>query len=383
MIGELVRSFFVGMSGALLLGLAWPSGASAQDPCRGVDCGGAGTCFPEGDLATCLCEPGFEADGDDCVRAPRWTDPLRERHRSGVGDEVVAIARAQLGLGPYRVGRRWNGDLAPLHEYLALHEMWCTDFVAWVYRAAEVPFDGGDGGWQIRNNHAARAWFRQRDLWIDRDSDDWESFEPEPGDYVRIHTARYGHSAIVDRVEGETLFTIEGNYGNEVRVTRHPRFRDDRRIDGFGILALDNAPPVVDAGGDELLAWDEFSVHLDGRVTDDGPEDELTVSWSRKEGPGLVTFEDPWSQSTWATFSVPGAYVLQLAADDGALAATSEITVELNEEEVEWVDLEEPREAEAESVACSAGGDPEGLLGLVLPALVLVGRRRRMTRARM
>jgi hypothetical protein len=379
--GELVRSFFIGMSGALLLGLTWASGASAQDACRGVDCSGAGTCFPEGDLATCLCDPGFEAIGETCAAAPQWTDPIRERHRSGVGEEVVAIGRAQLGLGPYRVGRRWNGDLAPLHEYLAPHEMWCTDFVAWVYRAADVPFDGGDEGWQIRNNYAARAWFRGRDLWIDRDDDEWESFVPQPGDYVRIHTARFGHSAIVDRVEDDTLFTIEGNYGNEVRITRHPHFRRDRRIDGFGILALDNAPPAVDAGSGELLAWDEFSVHLDGRVTDDGPEDELTVSWSRKEGPGLVTFEDPWSASTWATFSVPGVYVLQLAADDGALSATSEIVVELEEEEVDWAELEEPEEAEATGMACSAANRPERELGLLVLVLVALGRRRRPVRA--
>ncbi len=142
-----MRSFFVGMSGALWLWL-WVGAASAQDPCEGVDCAGVGTCFSERDLATCLCDAGYEAVGETCEPATATFDPIRERHRDGVGDEVVAIARAQLGLGPYRVGRRWNGDLEPLHEYLAPHEMWCTDFVSWVYRAAEVPFDGGDEGWQ-------------------------------------------------------------------------------------------------------------------------------------------------------------------------------------------------------------------------------------------
>jgi hypothetical protein len=338
----------------LTSGLMWSTAAEAQPACRTVDCGGVGSCFPERGQATCLCDSGFEAAGATCVPLTDPVDVLRARHRANVGDEVVAIARAQIGLGPHRVGRRFNGEPGPLHEFLAPHEMWCTDFVAWVYRAAGVPFDGGENGWQVQNNFAAREWFVSRDLWVSREDDVWSTFEPQAGDYVRIHTARYGHSAIVTRVEGGTLFTIEGNVGNRVRFGRHVNFRRDLTIDGFGMVALDNAPPEVTAGADYLLAWDEHSVYLDGGVVDDGPDDQLTVSWSRQDGPGTVSFEDPWAASTWATFSVPGTYVLRLAADDGALSGTDDIIVELSEVTLSAAEAGIAR-APAASCAVSAG----------------------------
>jgi hypothetical protein len=258
--------------------------------------------------------------------------------------------------------------------------MWCTDFVAWVYRAAEVPFDGGEGGWQVQNNFAAREWFKSRGLWIDREHDSWELFEPQPGDYVRIHTSRYGHSAIVARTEGDTLFTIEGNFTNSVRLIRHTRFRSDIRIDGFGMLALDNATPTVDAGADDLVAWSDHVVHLAGSVSDDGPNEELTVSWSRKEGPGRVIFEDPWAPSTWATFTEPGVYVLELAADDGALYATDQIVVELTEPESATSDAE-GLDAAPRAAGCAAtglsGDDGTGDMASLLALVIFVSNRRR------
>src|SRR3954469_19935947 len=48
-----------------------------------------------------------------------------------------------------------------------------------------------------------------------------------------------------------------------------------------------------------------------------------TVRWSKVSVAGKVTFADPKALVTTATFSVPGAYVVQLTADNGESKASS------------------------------------------------------------
>src|SRR4029079_300287 len=51
------------------------------------------------------------------------------------------------------------------------------------------------------------------------------------------------------------------------------------------------------------------------------------MTWSKLSGPGEVTFADAKAAVTTATFSTPGAYVLQVAADNGAAKASSTLSV--------------------------------------------------------
>ncbi len=60
--------------------------------------------------------------------------------------------------------------------------------------------------------------------------------------------------------------------------------------------------------------------------TPTGPEPQ--VVWSRESGPGTVTFADPHSMVTIATFSVPGTYVLRMTADNGESIVSSTFTVQ-------------------------------------------------------
>ncbi len=94
-------------------------------------------------------------------------------------------------------------------------------------------------------------------------------------------------------------------------------------------VAGSNRAPVVDAGADQAVVAPD-SVALSGTVTDDGlpnPPAAVTVTWSKVSGPGAVTFADPAARSTTATFTLPGTYVLQLAASDGALTGSDTLTV--------------------------------------------------------
>jgi len=51
------------------------------------------------------------------------------------------------------------------------------------------------------------------------------------------------------------------------------------------------------------------------------------VGWSMDSGPGAVTFADAKASITTAAFSVPGAYVLKLTADNGTARASSYLNV--------------------------------------------------------
>jgi sugar lactone lactonase YvrE len=89
-----------------------------------------------------------------------------------------------------------------------------------------------------------------------------------------------------------------------------------------------NQAPVVNAGPDRSIVLPS-SAALDGTVTDDGlpSPPSLTTAWSKFSGPGTVTFVDPSSIDTQASFSASGRYVLQLLASDGGLSASDTMAV--------------------------------------------------------
>ncbi|MEM9192746.1 MAG: CHAP domain-containing protein [Myxococcota bacterium] len=215
--------------------------APVHEPaCRDIRCSDRGRCFTERGRPFCLCREGFAANGLACESSTQssWMS-LRGRRSQGVGERVVAIAMGEVNKGPGSVGRERTTYPLALREYVPRGQLWCSDFVAWVYRAAGVPFTGGsEGGWLIGGNFAIRHWFRRHGRWIDRRSPAFSTYAPQPGDYVRIRTLRGGHSGIVHRVDGEDLLTIEGNVGNRVRTRRHRNYRNSR-VDGFGPLRLE------------------------------------------------------------------------------------------------------------------------------------------------
>lgn len=112
---------------------------------------------------------------------------------------------------------------------------------------------------------------------------------------------------------------------------------DSKENDGllyeFDIPTGSNRPPVVTVGPNVTVNWPD-TVALTGAVTDDGlPEPAtITTTWSKLSGPGDVSFADAAAIETIASFSLPGAYELQLTAEDGDLegSAILGVTVEEN-----------------------------------------------------
>lgn len=91
-----------------------------------------------------------------------------------------------------------------------------------------------------------------------------------------------------------------------------------------------NLPPVVSAGPNQAITWpDQNSVTLNGSATDDGAPagGALTLTWTLVRGPKPVTFGDPGTAVTTATFAGPGTYVLRLTASDSQLSASADVTI--------------------------------------------------------
>ncbi len=91
----------------------------------------------------------------------------------------------------------------------------------------------------------------------------------------------------------------------------------------------ENQAPGVSAGPDQTIPACT-PANLSGTVIDDGlpqPPGAIAVSWSHVGGSGLVTFSNPASITTSASFSGPGSYVLRLTGDDGALTGVDDLTV--------------------------------------------------------
>ena len=82
----------------------------------------------------------------------------------------------------------------------------------------------------------------------------------------------------------------------------------------FSVVPLNKAP-VVNPGTAPANATSPLT--LSGSVTDDGLPDPFTTIWTVASAPGSVSFANPATLSTTASFTTAGAYTLRLWADDG------------------------------------------------------------------
>ncbi len=78
-----------------------------------------------------------------------------------------------------------------------------------------------------------------------------------------------------------------------------------------------------------LRAASGAATYLNGVAGDDGLPAGSTVSatWSKVSGPGAVTFANPASATTAATFGAAGSYMLRLSASDSALIGNDDVIV--------------------------------------------------------
>jgi hypothetical protein len=114
--------------------------------------------------------------------------------------------------------------------------------------------------------------------------------------------------------------------------------KPEQQIDVHKDTQNGNTPPKVQLGN-PLNGSVGQPVTISVGVTDDGlpkpgrnpnPASGLHVEWAKYRGPGDVVFASPASPvtngkaTTTATFTQPGAYLVQVLADDGSVVQTSQ-----------------------------------------------------------
>lgn len=128
----------------------------------------------------------------------------------GSGSAIVRIAERQLGRGEQPPG----SNCTPY----GLCEEWCALFVAWVWEHARVPMRGGTAPYAYSGS--IYEWAKAHGGRILP-----PGATPSPGDAVLFGwgPSASEHVAIVERVFGNEITTIDGNYANRVaRVGPYP-----------------------------------------------------------------------------------------------------------------------------------------------------------------
>ena len=168
-------------------------------------------------------------NSDQIQQLAELTDPKNNRLWNNVlygfstgNDQIVEVAKSQLGYE--------GGDIYWMWYGFNYHPAWCAIFVSWCanecgfIEEGVIPmFAGCDNG---------VAWFRERDEWKDRD------YIPNPGDIIFFdweydgYTDTADHVGIVERVDGDIVYTIEGNSGDAVREKHYTI--GQRNILGYG-----------------------------------------------------------------------------------------------------------------------------------------------------
>jgi K319-like protein len=170
-------------------------------------------------------------------------------------------------------------------------------------------------------------------------------FTPAPADRNQPVTFlkgrhRFACSMLVDGAfDGKLQWTVKFAGRTEITTakTLNPLYELELNSEKRAIAGLDpaaaaknvcvNRAPVVELvnpfGGPDastnVAAKVGQEAAINGRVDDDGlPRGgKVTSEWKKLSGPGNVTFSNTASGPTRATFSAPGAYVIELSATDG------------------------------------------------------------------
>ncbi|MGI8330275.1 CHAP domain-containing protein [Actinomadura scrupuli] len=149
-----------------------------------------------------------------------------------VGQKLLDVARTQLGYtekgdGYTKFGDWFAKNVDAQHDSYFVTAPWCDMFIAWAADKAGVA--GSVGQFASTQEHA--AWFQQQHAW---------GTKPQPGALVFYSwsgsksISDIDHVGLVERVEGGTLHTIEGNTEG-VHLMRQTR--DTDAVVGYGYPA--------------------------------------------------------------------------------------------------------------------------------------------------
>jgi RHS repeat-associated protein len=133
----------------------------------------------------------------------------------------------------------------------------------------------------------------------------------------------------IHAIQPTCQFTKDGTYVFRVTAAANGVTQSD---DVTVRLTPYNKAPWVSAGPNTSIRTIDETVSLNGTVRDDGlPENTpVQIHWSKKFGPGTVTFANPAQAQTTATFSTPGIYILELSATDTQYSASAIVEIRIS-----------------------------------------------------
>lgn len=135
-------------------------------------------------------------------------------------------------------------------------------------------------------------------------------------------------------------FSAEGSYVLRLTVS-------DGQYTAFDEVAVvvnpaqpTNQPPTANAGADQTIGIAQQAV-LEGALSDDGlPNGVVNAAWSKVSGPGNVSFSNQTQAETYASFTQTGTYVLRLTVSDGELTASDDVSVAVQQNNVQVPSVE-------------------------------------------
>ena len=145
-----------------------------------------------------------------------------KKSAAGVAGTVRPISPSGQGTNNVKYNTAFYG-----HEVSDPHgdvHLWCVVFIWWVMRKAGVPATVFPKVASVfkQENANVRDFFKARHRFMSASS------MPKVGDLVIF---KHSHIGIVENVQGNTIFTVEGNASNRVRRRSYSRSNSD--IDGY------------------------------------------------------------------------------------------------------------------------------------------------------
>ncbi len=145
--------------------------------------------------------------------------------------ELINLARSQIGLKE----ATGNNDGPEIEKFTGNRkEPWCAHFVAWLFREIGKPLPTDIKPSISQHNPLASVSHMKKVF----DKNKWTVAEPVVGGVVFFTTRGQSdsgpgrHVGVIESVESDCFFTIEGNWGNSVK--RVKRKKSDKTIWSYG-----------------------------------------------------------------------------------------------------------------------------------------------------
>ena len=200
--------------------------------------------------------------------------PYGRAFTSGGNQAIVEVALTQLGNEGGQPYWSWYGFSSRVE--------WCCCFVSWCANECGYIESGTIPKYSVVDDGV--VWFKNKDQWLDG------SEEPEPGMIIFFDWADDGldgggdHTGIVEKVEGGTVYTIEGNSGDKVCENQYSI--GNKEILGYGFYSDNN---TVATGDTAQQVWtylksygysDSVAAGIIGNMMRECGGDTLNLDWN-------------------------------------------------------------------------------------------------------